>query len=144
LPQKFKIVGTYTHDHSLESSWGALSHGTISLPIHFSGDKCIFWMFLKTCFKVIVSRLVKVLLLTRQIWAEWKFIINMPQNIFPSKTAMSRMGTPPCKIISACLLITWTSLHPVYFYAYLGHMFFLLFSIIWANFVAASGRRWMP
>jgi hypothetical protein len=29
LPPKFKIVEAYWHDHSLESSWGALSDGTI-------------------------------------------------------------------------------------------------------------------
>jgi hypothetical protein len=30
LPKKtFKIVKTYWHDHSLESSWGAPSDGTI-------------------------------------------------------------------------------------------------------------------
>jgi hypothetical protein len=34
LPQKFNIVETYWHDHSLESSWGALSDGTISFSIH--------------------------------------------------------------------------------------------------------------
>jgi hypothetical protein len=33
-----KIVKTYWHDHSVESSWGALSDGTISFPIQpFSG-----------------------------------------------------------------------------------------------------------
>jgi hypothetical protein len=31
LPNKFKIVKTYWHDHSLESSRGALSDGTISV-----------------------------------------------------------------------------------------------------------------
>jgi hypothetical protein len=39
-----KIVKTY---HSLESSWVALSGSTISCLIRFSGEKCIFWMFLK-------------------------------------------------------------------------------------------------
>jgi hypothetical protein len=28
-PNKFKIVGPYWRDHSLESSWGALFDGTI-------------------------------------------------------------------------------------------------------------------
>jgi hypothetical protein len=30
-----KIVETYWHDHSLESSWGALSDGTICFSIQF-------------------------------------------------------------------------------------------------------------
>jgi hypothetical protein len=39
LPQQVKIVETYWHDHSLESSWGPLSDGAISYPIHpFSGE----------------------------------------------------------------------------------------------------------
>jgi hypothetical protein len=38
LPQKFKIVETYWHDHSLESSWGALSDDTISFSIIFGGN----------------------------------------------------------------------------------------------------------
>jgi hypothetical protein len=29
------IVGTYWHDHSLESSWEALSDGSISFSIQF-------------------------------------------------------------------------------------------------------------
>jgi hypothetical protein len=33
LSKKINIVGTYWHDHSLESSWGALSDGTIVFPI---------------------------------------------------------------------------------------------------------------
>jgi hypothetical protein len=33
LPQKIKIAETYRHDHSLESSWGALSDGTIRFLI---------------------------------------------------------------------------------------------------------------
>jgi hypothetical protein len=41
LPQKFKIVETYWHDHSLESSCGALSDGTI-----ISSSQS-FWIFLK-------------------------------------------------------------------------------------------------
>jgi hypothetical protein len=32
-PPKIKIGETYWHDHSLESSWGALSYGTISFSI---------------------------------------------------------------------------------------------------------------
>jgi hypothetical protein len=31
----FKIVGTYWHNHSLESSWGALSDGTGTSTIKF-------------------------------------------------------------------------------------------------------------
>jgi hypothetical protein len=34
LPQTFKIVKTYGHDHSLRSSWGPLSDGSISFTIH--------------------------------------------------------------------------------------------------------------
>jgi hypothetical protein len=30
LPKNVSIVGTYWHDHSLESSWGTLSDGTIT------------------------------------------------------------------------------------------------------------------
>jgi hypothetical protein len=46
--QKVKIVETYWHDHLLESSWEALSDGTISFSVHpFSGKKIIFWIFLK-------------------------------------------------------------------------------------------------
>jgi hypothetical protein len=37
LAQKFKIVKTYWHDHSLESSWKALSDGTISFSIQVLG-----------------------------------------------------------------------------------------------------------
>jgi hypothetical protein len=48
LHQKCKIVETYRHDHSLESSWRALSAGTISFLIQpFFGGKYIFWIFLK-------------------------------------------------------------------------------------------------
>jgi hypothetical protein len=44
----FKIVKTYWHDHSLENSWGALSDGTINSLIQpFQGKWCIFWIFLK-------------------------------------------------------------------------------------------------
>jgi hypothetical protein len=43
LAKKIKIVETYWHDHSLESSGVALSDGTISSSIQpFSGEKCIF------------------------------------------------------------------------------------------------------
>jgi hypothetical protein len=39
LPPKFKIVKTHWQDHSLGSSWGALSDNTISFPIQpFSGE----------------------------------------------------------------------------------------------------------
>jgi uncharacterized membrane protein len=48
LPKRFKIVATYWHDHSLESSWDALSDGAISFSFHqFPEEKCIFWIFLK-------------------------------------------------------------------------------------------------
>jgi hypothetical protein len=47
IANKFKIVETYRHDHSLESSWGALSDGTIFAIQIFSWEKCIFWNFLK-------------------------------------------------------------------------------------------------
>jgi hypothetical protein len=48
LPKALKIVGNYWHNRSLESSWGALSDGTISFPIHpYLGEKCIYWIFLK-------------------------------------------------------------------------------------------------
>jgi hypothetical protein len=50
LPKTFKIVKTYMywHDHSLESSWGALSDGTISFqPFNNFRGKSIFWIFLK-------------------------------------------------------------------------------------------------
>jgi hypothetical protein len=33
LPKHFRIVGTYWHDYSLESSWGALSDGSIGSTI---------------------------------------------------------------------------------------------------------------
>jgi hypothetical protein len=46
LPENFKIVGTYWHDHSLESSWGALSDGTISFFIQpFSGENAFSGFF---------------------------------------------------------------------------------------------------
>jgi hypothetical protein len=46
LPQKFKIVETYWHDHSLESCWGGLSDGTISFSIHsFFWEKMHFLNF---------------------------------------------------------------------------------------------------
>jgi hypothetical protein len=35
LPKRFQIVETYRHDHSLESSCGALSDGTIFEKVHF-------------------------------------------------------------------------------------------------------------
>jgi hypothetical protein len=35
LPQKFKIIETYWHDHSLESAWEALSDSPISFSIQF-------------------------------------------------------------------------------------------------------------
>jgi hypothetical protein len=38
LSQKIKIVERYWHDHSLESTWGALSDGTISFLIQFLGE----------------------------------------------------------------------------------------------------------
>jgi hypothetical protein len=47
LHKKIKIVETYWHDHSLESSRGALSDFTIFSIQPFSGEKCIFWIFLK-------------------------------------------------------------------------------------------------
>jgi hypothetical protein len=53
LPQAFKIVETFWHDHSLESSWGALSDGTISFAIQlFSRGECIFWIFLKKSYSL--------------------------------------------------------------------------------------------
>jgi hypothetical protein len=43
LAKKFKIVETYRHDHSLESSRGALSDGRIGFPIQpFSEEKHLF------------------------------------------------------------------------------------------------------
>jgi hypothetical protein len=47
IAKKNNIVETYWHDHSLERSWGALSDGTISFSIQFSGEECFFWIFLK-------------------------------------------------------------------------------------------------
>jgi hypothetical protein len=48
LIKQFNIVETYWHDHSLEKSKWALSDGTISLSFPpSSGDKLIFWFFLK-------------------------------------------------------------------------------------------------
>jgi hypothetical protein len=47
LQKNIKIVKTYWHDHSLESSWGALSDGTISFFDSTILGKCIFWIFLK-------------------------------------------------------------------------------------------------
>jgi hypothetical protein len=44
LPKKFKIIKTYWHDHSLESSWVALSDGTISLM-----DVIFTWNSLNEC-----------------------------------------------------------------------------------------------
>jgi hypothetical protein len=46
-PPKFKIVGRYWHDHSLERSWDTLSDGTITFSIHFRGKKSIFLIFLQ-------------------------------------------------------------------------------------------------
>jgi hypothetical protein len=46
-PPKIKIVETYRHYHSLESSWGALSDGTISFPNHFWGKNHFLFLFLK-------------------------------------------------------------------------------------------------
>jgi hypothetical protein len=68
LPQKFMIVETYWHDHSLESSWGALSDGTISSSIQpFLGEKCIF------CIKTsVVNRVVLHLLFV----SNWKGLEN--------------------------------------------------------------------
>jgi hypothetical protein len=45
LAQKFKIVETYWHGHSLESSWGALSDGTISFSIKLFWGKMHFLNF---------------------------------------------------------------------------------------------------
>jgi hypothetical protein len=43
LPKKFKIVETYRQDHSLESSRGTLSDGSIFRLNSFLGEKkCIF------------------------------------------------------------------------------------------------------
>jgi hypothetical protein len=43
LPKTFTIVETYSHDHSLESSWGALSDGTISFSIQlFLGESAFY------------------------------------------------------------------------------------------------------
>jgi hypothetical protein len=48
LPQKFRIMETYWHDHSLESSWEALSDGAISCSIQFVlWGELIFWILLK-------------------------------------------------------------------------------------------------
>jgi hypothetical protein len=50
LPKKLKIVETHWHDHSLESSWGACSDGTISFSIpHFQGEKAFSELFSNTC-----------------------------------------------------------------------------------------------
>jgi hypothetical protein len=46
-PNIFRIVEKYWHDHSLESSWGALFDGTISFEIQPSSGKSIFWIHLK-------------------------------------------------------------------------------------------------
>jgi hypothetical protein len=42
LPKKFKIVETYGRDHSLESSWRALSDAMISFSIQPFPGKYIF------------------------------------------------------------------------------------------------------
>jgi hypothetical protein len=47
LPKKVKIVETYWHDHSLESSWGALFDGTIIFLFQPFLGKCLFWNSLK-------------------------------------------------------------------------------------------------
>jgi hypothetical protein len=44
-PKKLQLSKPTCTDHSLESSWGPLSDGTISFFIHFL---CIFWIFLKS------------------------------------------------------------------------------------------------
>jgi hypothetical protein len=46
LPPKNKIVETYRHDHSLQSTGGALSDGTISFEIQPFWGKNIFSEFL--------------------------------------------------------------------------------------------------
>jgi hypothetical protein len=46
LPKNIKIVETYWHDHSLQSTWGALYGGTIIYFIF--GEKYIFWIYLKS------------------------------------------------------------------------------------------------
>jgi hypothetical protein len=49
LTKKFKIVETYWHDHSLESSWGARFYGTISSSFQlFLGGKMHFLNFSQT------------------------------------------------------------------------------------------------
>jgi hypothetical protein len=47
IANKFKIVETYWHDHSLESSCRALSDCTIRFSIKPFSGKCIFWIFLQ-------------------------------------------------------------------------------------------------
>jgi hypothetical protein len=47
IAQKNLRLLHYWHDHSLESSQGAVSDGTISFSIHILGDWCVFWIFLK-------------------------------------------------------------------------------------------------
>jgi hypothetical protein len=48
LPKKLKIVETNWHDHSLESSLGALSDGTVSFSIQpFSGENAFSEFFSK-------------------------------------------------------------------------------------------------
>jgi hypothetical protein len=57
IAPKFKIVVTYWHDHSLESSWGAFSDGTISFsiqPLH------IFWAS--------VLKELRVIMLNKKLW----------------------------------------------------------------------------
>jgi hypothetical protein len=49
IDPKFKIVITYWHDHSLKSSWGALSDGTIHFSIQqFSEEKNALYFSEKT------------------------------------------------------------------------------------------------
>jgi hypothetical protein len=48
LPQNFKIVETYWHDHSIESSWGALSDDITLVFQLFSGKMHFLIFFQKT------------------------------------------------------------------------------------------------
>jgi hypothetical protein len=49
LPKIFKIVETYLHDHSLESSWGALRFSIQS----FSGVNAFSEFFSNNSFKLV-------------------------------------------------------------------------------------------
>jgi hypothetical protein len=42
-----RLSESYLHDHSLESSWGALSEGTIVFDSTIFEGKCVFSLFLK-------------------------------------------------------------------------------------------------